>query len=92
MMGHDFKSNFSSFTPKISSQNRLYKNYFLWNLGEVNLPNVFNVFGKKTNLIQPLWIINHFWLVIIEQIKKYRKCPPLVLICTYTSTDDFTSV
>ena len=47
MMSHDFQSNFSSFTPTFSSQNRLYKNYFLWNLGEFNLANVLNLFGKK---------------------------------------------
>ena len=68
MMSHDFKSNFSSFTPKISSQNRLYKNYFLWNLGETTWQTFLANKRSKSrhlpqnNLIQPLWSINHFCL------------------------------
>ena len=60
MMSHDFKSNFSSFTPKISSQNKLYKNFSCEVQGKLNLANDFsNVFWQTNdrNLVTFLKVI-----------------------------------
>ena len=58
MMRHNFNSDSSPSSKKKSSHNKLSKNYFYWINKHFSIKS-----SLQNNLIQPLWSMNHFWLV-----------------------------